>query len=109
MTVQAAPAEGYRFVRWQESTGGYINDENAVQNPLNITLGETGANFSPVFEAAEAFDRSITKVVDPEGKATITINGSSDTIQVREGSVVSLELMLTNTICLIIGTLLRTG
>ena len=92
LTVQAAPAEGYRFVRWQESTGGYINDENAVQNPLNITLGETGANFSPVFEAAEAFDRSITKVVDPEGKATITINGSSDTIQVREGSVVSLGI-----------------
>ena len=92
LTVQAAPAEGYRFVRWQESTGGYINDENAVQNPLNITLGETGANFSPVFKAAEAFDRSITKVVDPEGKATITINGSSDTIQVREGSVVSLGI-----------------
>ena len=92
LTVQAAPAEGYRFVRWQESTGGYINDENAVQNPLNITLGETGANFSPVFEAAEAFDRIITKVVDPEGKATITINGSSDTIQVREGSVVSLGI-----------------
>ena len=92
LTVQAAPAEGYRFVRWQESTGGYINDENAVQNPLNITLGETGANFSPVFEAAEAFDRSITKVVDPKGKATITINGSSDTIQVREGSVVSLGI-----------------
>ena len=92
LTVQAAPAEGYRFVCWQESTGGYINDENAVQNPLNITLGETGANFSPVFEAAEAFDRSITKVVDPEGKATITINGSSDTIQVREGSVVSLGI-----------------
>ena len=92
LTVQAAPAEGYRFVRWQESAGGYINDENAVQNPLNITLGETGANFSPVFEAAEAFDRSITKVVDPEGKATITINGSSDTIQVREGSVVSLGI-----------------
>ena len=92
LTVQAAPAEGYRFVCWQESAGGYINDENAVQNPLNITLGETGANFSPVFEAAEAFDRSITKVVDPEGKATITINGSSDTIQVREGSVVSLGI-----------------
>ena len=92
LTVQAAPAEGYRFVRWQESTGGYINDENAVQNPLNITLGETGANFSPVFEAAEAVDRSITKIVDPEGKATITINGSSDTIQVREGSVVSLGI-----------------
>ena len=92
LTVQAVPAKGYRFVRWQESAGGYINDENAVQNPLNITLGETGANFSPVFEAAEAFDRSITKVVDPEGKATITINGSSDTIQVREGSVVSLGI-----------------
>lgn len=92
LTVQAAPAEGYRFVCWQESAGGYINDENAVQNPLNITLGEIGANFSPVFEAAEAFDRSITKVVDPEGKATITINGSSDTIQVREGSVVSLGI-----------------
>ena len=92
LTVQAAPAEGYRFVCWQESTGGYINDENAVQNPLNITLGETGANFSPVFEAAEAFDRSITKIVDPEGKATITINGSPDTLQVREGSVVSLGI-----------------
>jgi hypothetical protein len=92
LTVQAAPAEGYRFVRWQESAGGYINDENAVQNPLNITLGETGANFSPVFEAAEAVDRSIKKVVAPEGKATITINGSSDTIQVREGSVVSLGI-----------------
>ena len=92
LTVQAAPAEGYRFVRWQESTGGYINDENAVQNPLNITLGETGANFSPVFEAAEAVNRSITKIVDPKGKATITINGSSDTIQVREGSVVSLGI-----------------
>ena len=92
LTVQAAPAEGYRFVRWQESAGGYINDENAVQNPLNITLGANDANFSPVFEAAEAVDRSITKVVDPEGKATITINGSSDTIQVREGSVVSLGI-----------------
>lgn len=92
LTVQAAPAEGYRFVRWQESAGGYINDENAVQNPLNITLGATDANFSPVFEAAKAVDRSITKVVDPEGKATITINGSSDTIQVREGSVVSLGI-----------------
>ena len=92
LTVQAVPAKGYRFVRWQESTGGYINDENAAQNPLNITLGATAANFSPVFEAAEAVDRSITKVVDPEGKATITINGSSDTIQVREGSVVSLGI-----------------
>ena len=92
LTVQAVPAEGYRFVRWEEGAGGYINDENAAQNPLNITLGKTGANFSPVFEAAEAVDRSITKVVDPEGKATITINGSSDTIQVREGSVVSLGI-----------------
>ena len=92
LTVQAAPAEGYRFVRWEEGSGGYISDENAAQNPLNITLGETGANFSPVFEAAEAVDRSIKKVVAPEGKATITINGSSDTIQVREGSVVSLGI-----------------
>ena len=92
LTVQAVPAEGYRFVRWEEGAGGYINDENAAQNPLNITLGKTGANFSPVFEAAEAVDRSITKVADPEGKATITINGSSDTIQVREGSVVSLGI-----------------
>lgn len=80
LTVQAVPAEGYRFVRWEEGSGGYISDENAAQNPLNITLGETGANFSPVFEAAEAVDRSIKKVVAPEGKATITINGSSDTI-----------------------------
>ena len=92
LTAQAVPAEGYRFVRWEEGAGGYINDENAAQNPLNITLGKTGANFSPVFEAAEAVDRSITKVADPEGKATITINGSSDTIQVREGSVVSLGI-----------------
>ncbi len=92
LTVQAAPAEGYRFVRWQESAGGYINDKNAAQNPLNITLGTTDARFSPVFKAAEAVDRSITKVIDPEGKATITINGSSDTIQVREGSVVSLGI-----------------
>ena len=92
LTVQAAPAEGYRFVRWQESAGGYINDKNAAKNPLNITLGATDASFSPVFEAAEAVDRSITKVVDPEGKATITINGSSDTIQVREGTVVSMGI-----------------
>lgn len=92
LAVQAVPAEGYRFVRWQESAGGYISDENAAWNPLNITLGATDANFSPVFEAAKAVDRSITKVVDPEGKATITINGSSDTIQVREGSVVSLGI-----------------
>ena len=92
LTAQAVPAEGYRFVRWEEGAGGYINDENAAQNPLNITLGKTGANFSPVFKAAEAVDRSITKVVDPKGKATITINGSSDTIQVREGSVVSLGI-----------------
>lgn len=92
LTVQAAPAEGYRFVRWEEGSGGYISDENAAWNPLNITLGATDANFSPVFEAAKAVDRSITKVVDPEGKATITINGSSDTIQVREGSVVSLGI-----------------
>ena len=92
LTVQAVPAEGYRFVRWQESAGGYINDENAAKNPLNITLGANDANFAPVFEAAESVDRSITKVVDPEGKATITINGSSDTIQVKEGSVVSLGI-----------------
>ena len=92
LTVQAVPTEGYRFVRWEEGAGGYISDENAAQNPLNITLGATDANFSPVFEAAEAVDRSITKVVDPEGKATITINGSSDTIQVKEGSVVSLGI-----------------
>ena len=92
LTVQAVPAEGYRFARWQESTGGYIKDENAAKNPLNITLGANDANFAPVFEAAEAVDRSITKVADPEGKATITINGSSDTIQVREGSVVSLGI-----------------
>ena len=92
LTAQAVPAEGYRFVRWEEGAGGYINDENAAQNPLNITLGETGANFSPVFVAAEAVDRSITKVVAPEGKATITINGSSDTLQVKEGSVVSLGI-----------------
>ena len=92
LTVQAVPAEGYRFVRWQESAGGYINDENAAKNPLNITLGANDANFAPVFEAAESVDRSITKVVDPEGKATITINGSSDTIQVREGTVVSLGI-----------------
>ena len=92
LTVQAVPAEGYRFVRWEEGSGGYISDENAAWNPLNITLGATDANFSPVFEAAKAVDRSITKVVDPEGKATITINGSSDTIQVREGSVVSLGI-----------------
>ena len=92
LTVQAAPAEGYRFVRWEDGEGGYITAANATQNPLNITLGATAANFSPVFEAAEAVDRSITKVADPEGKATITINGSSDTIQVREGSVVSLGI-----------------
>ena len=92
LTVQAVPAEGYRFVRWEEGSGGYISDENAAWNPFNITLGATDANFSPVFEAAKAVDRSITKVVDPEGKATITINGSSDTIQVREGSVVSLGI-----------------
>ena len=92
LTVQAVPAKGYRFVRWEEGAGGYISDENAAQNPLNITLGATDANFSPVFKAAEAVDRSITKVIDPEGKATITINGSSDTLQVKEGSVVSLGI-----------------
>ena len=92
LTVQAVPAKGYRFVRWEEGAGGYISDENAAKNPLNITLGATDANFSPVFEAAEAVDRSITKVVAPEGKATITINGSSDTVQVREGSTVSLGI-----------------
>ena len=92
LTVQAVPAEGYRFVRWQESAGGYINDENAAQNPLNFTLGTASAKFSPVFELAEAVDRSITKVVDPKGKATITINGSPDTLQVREGSAVSLGI-----------------
>ena len=92
LTVQAVPAKGYRFVCWEEGAGGYISDENAAQNPLNITLGATDANFSPVFEAAEAVDRSITKVIDPEGKATITINGSSDTLQVKEGSVVSLGI-----------------
>ena len=92
LTVQAVPAEGYRFVRWQESAGGYINDENAAQNPLNFTLGTASAKFSPVFELAEAVDRSITKVVDPKGKATIAINGSPDTLQVREGSAVSLGI-----------------
>ena len=92
LTVQAAPAEGYRFVRWKDVEGGYITAANATQNPLNFTLGTASAKFSPVFETAEAVDRSITKVVDPEGKATITINGSSDTIQVREGSVVSLGI-----------------
>ena len=92
LTVQAVPAEGYRFVRWKDVEGGYITAANATQNPLNFTLGTASAKFSPVFELAEAFDRSITKVVAPEGKATITINGSSDTIQVREGSVVSLGI-----------------
>ena len=92
LTVQAVPAEGYRFVRWKDVEGGYITAANATQNPLNFTLGTASAKFSPVFEAAEAVDRSITKVADPEGKATITINGSSDTIQVREGSVVSLGI-----------------
>ena len=92
LTVQAVPAEGYRFVRWKDVEGGYITAANATQNPLNFTLGTASAKFSPVFELAEAVDRSITKIVDPEGKATITINGSSDTIQVREGSVVSLGI-----------------
>lgn len=92
LTVQAVPAEGYRFVRWKDVEGGYITAANATQNPLNFTLGTASAKFSPVFEAAEAVNRSITKIVDPKGKATITINGSSDTIQVREGSVVSLGI-----------------
>lgn len=92
LTVQAVPAEGYRFVRWKDVEGGYITAANATQNPLNFTLGTASAKFSPVFEAAEAVNRSIAKIVDPKGKATITINGSSDTIQVREGSVVSLGI-----------------
>ena len=92
LTVQAVPAEGYRFVRWKDVEGGYITAANATQNPLNFTLGTASAKFSPVFEAAEAVDRSITKVVDPEGKATITINGSSDTLHAKEGSVVSLGI-----------------
>lgn len=92
LTVQAVPAEGYRFVRWEDGEGGYITAANATQNPLNFTLGTASAKFSPVFELAEAVDRSITKVVDPKGKATITINGSPDTLQVREGSVVSLGI-----------------
>lgn len=92
LTVQAVPAEGYRFVRWEDGEGGYITAANATQNPLNFTLGTASAKFSPVFELAEAVDRSITKIVDPEGKATITINGSSDTLQAKEGSVVSLGI-----------------
>ena len=92
LTVQAVPAEGYRFVRWKDVEGGYITAANATQNPLNFTLGTASAKFSPVFETAEAVDRSITKIVDPKGKATITINGSPDTLQVREGSVVSLGI-----------------
>ena len=92
LTVQAVPAEGYRFVRWKDVEGGYITAANATQNPLNFTLGTASAKFSPVFELAEAVDRSITKIVDPEGKATITINGSSDTLQAKEGSVVSLGI-----------------
>ena len=92
LTVQAVPAEGYRFVRWEDDEGGYITAANATQNPLNFTLGTASAKFSPVFELAEAVDRSITKIVDPKGKATITINGSSDTVQVREGSTVSLGI-----------------
>ena len=92
LTVQAVPAEGYRFVRWEDDEGGYITAANAAQNPLNFTLGTASAKFSPVFELAEAVDRSITKVVDPKGKATITINGSPDTLQVREGSAVSLGI-----------------
>ena len=92
LTVQAVPAEGYRFVCWEDGEGGYITAANATQNPLNFTLGTASAKFSPVFELAEAVDRSITKVVDPKGKATITINGSPDTLQVREGSVVSLGI-----------------
>lgn len=92
LTVQAVSAEGYRFVRWEDDEGGYITAANATQNPLNFTLGTASAKFSPVFELAEAVDRSITKIVDPKGKATITINGSSDTVQVREGSTVSLGI-----------------
>ena len=92
LTAQAVPAKGYRFVRWEDGEGGYITVANATQNPLNFTLGTASAKFSPVFELAEAVDRSITKIVDPEGKATITINGSPDTLQVREGSVVSLGI-----------------
>ena len=92
LTVQAVPAEGYRFVRWKDVEGGYITAANATQNPLNFTLGTASAKFSPVFETAEAVDRSITKIVDPKGKATITINGSSDTLQAKEGSVVSLGI-----------------
>ena len=92
VTLQARPKQGFKFVKWECSSGDVITDVNNMFNPISFTLGSEPVSMIPVFEPATACERSVLTSVNPQEKAVIYVNGSDSVVSVLEGSVVNLSL-----------------
>ena len=58
-SLTATAASGYRFKEWQEAAGSsYISANDKTKSSVQFTVGNTGAEITAIFEAAEKNRRS---------------------------------------------------
>ncbi len=79
-TIEASPAEGYQFVRWE-------GDASGSQNPLNITM-DTDKSVVAIFAETIIPIYTLTKTASPAESGTITDNGDG---QYLEGDTATIE------------------
>lgn len=79
-TVEASPAEGYQFVRWDGDASGSLN-------PLEITM-DTDKSVVAIFAETIIPIYTLTKVVSPAESGTVTDTGDG---QYLEGDTASIE------------------
>lgn len=93
LSLTATAASGYRFKEWQEAAGSsYISANDKTKSSVQFTVGNTGAEITAIFEAAEKIDVPITYAVTPENKAEILVNGGAQAATAKEGSILNLSV-----------------
>lgn len=93
LSLTATAASGYRFKEWQEDAGSsYISANDKTKSSVQFTVGNTRAEITAIFEAAEKIDVPIVYAVTPENKAEILVNGGAQAATAKEGSILNLSV-----------------
>ena len=93
LSLTATAASGYRFKEWQEAAGSsYISANDKAKSSVQFTVGNTGAEITAIFEAAEKIDVPIAYAVTPENKAEILVNGGAQAATAKESSILNLSV-----------------
>ena len=93
LSLTATAASGYRFKEWQEDAGSsYISANDKTKSSVQFTVGNTRAEITAIFEAAEKIDVPTAYAVTPENKAEILVNGGAQATTAKEGSILNLSV-----------------